>query len=208
MVLKSLGAKVNWGVALGVLLWLSTSCAFKTPPTVLKLAPLPEDGNICRVAVLPFANQTEYNQADDIFGRVFVTELINSGNYQVAQEGDVRKFFQQMQVLPGQLPHVEQMRGLADRLGVQIIVAGAVVEMQDKTMYGRRLDPTLAVIIRIIEGSSGRTLWTTYNRREGRQYRKIMHFGLVNTATELAKRVSAEIAEAWLEEGLRKCSDL
>lgn len=186
---------------------MATSCAFKDSPTVLKQGPLPDGGKICRVAVLPFVNQTEYKQADDIFSRVFVSELTNAGNYQVAQEGDVRKFYQQMRVLPNQMLGVEQLRALADMLGVQIIIAGTVVEMQGKNDFGQRLDPSIAVVLRIIEGASGRTLWATYNRREGVQYRQIMHFGLVNSVTSLAKHVSAEIVEAWHKEGFLKCTE-
>lgn len=184
-----------------------SACSFKDSPTVLKQGPLPDGGKICRIAVLPFFNQTEYKQGDDIFLRVFVSELTNSGNYQVAQEGDVRKFYQQMQVLPNQMLGVEQLRALADMLGVQVIVAGTVVEMQDKSDFDQRLDPSIAVVLRIIEGASGRTLWATYSRREGIQYRQIMHFGLVNSVTSLAKHVSAEIVEAWNKEGFNKCTE-
>lgn len=184
-----------------------SSCSFKESPTVLKQGPLPDGGKICRVAVLPFFNQTGYKQADDMFSRVFVSELTNTGNYQVAQEGDVRKFYQQMHVLPNQVLGVEQLRAMADMLGVQVIIAGTVIEMQDKSDFNQRLDPSIAVVLRIIEGSSGRTLWATYNRREGIQYRQIMHFGLVNSLTSLAKHVSAEIVEAWNKEGFLKCTE-
>jgi TolB-like protein len=182
------------------------SCSLREPPAVLKLAELPDGGNICRIAILPFINQSEYSQADDIFGRVFASELINAGNYQVAQEGDVRRFFKQLQILPNQLPNIEQLRALADRLEAQIVISGVIVEMRDKNKYDRRLDPAVTVILRIIEGDSGRTLWATYHRREGNQYRKTMHFGLVNTVAALAKRVSGEIASSWQKEGLLKCS--
>jgi len=184
---------------------LTSACSLKTAPTVLQQGPLPDGGKVCRVVVLPFVNQTTYKQADDIFARVFVSELVNSGNYQVAQEGDVRKFYQQMQVLPSQVPGAEQLRSLADTLGAQVIIAGTVVEMRDKGESGQRLDPSIAVVIRIIEGASGRTLWVTYNRREGVQYRTVMHFGLVNSVTSLAKHVSAEIVEAWHKEGFLEC---
>jgi TolB-like protein len=188
-------------------LGLASACSFKDKPTVLKQGPLPEAGEICRIAVLPFVNQTAYKQGDDIFARVFISELVNKGGYRVAQEGDVRKFYQQMALLPTQGPSVEQLRALADLLDVQVIVAGTVVEMQDKSRYGQRLDPSVAVIVRIIEGSSGRTLWASYIRREGSQYRRIMHFGLVNSLTSLARHASAEIVAEWQKQGFKKCTE-
>lgn len=190
-------------------LWLglASACSLKDTPTVLKQGALPDQGKICRIAVLPFVNQTAYKQGDDIFARVFVSELVNKGGYQIAQEGDVRKFYQQMQLLPTQGPSVEQLRAMADLLDVQVIVAGTVVEMQEKSKYGQRLDPSVAVIVRIIEGVSGRTLWASYIRREGKQYRKVMHFGLVNSLTSLARHSSAEIVAEWQKQGFQKCSE-
>lgn len=187
-----------------LLIMLLSSCAFKQPPTILKQGPLP-GGDICRIAVLPFVNQTAYREADDIFARVFVSELVNSGNYQVSQEGDVRKFLQQMQILPSQVPDIEQLRAMADRLGAQVVISGTITEMKDTSEYGQHLEPSVAVVIRVIDGDSGRTLWSTYSRREGQQYRRIMHFGMVNSITSLAKNVSSEIVEAWHREGFKKC---
>ena len=186
---------------------LVSACSLREAPTVLKQGQLPNGGKICRVAVLPFVNQSGYVVGDDIFARVFASELANLGNYQVAQEGDVRKFFQQMQVLPNQRLNIEQLRALADRLGAQVIISGTIVEMRDMNESERVLNPSIAVIVRIIEGDSGRTLWASYNRREGTQYRKIMHFGLVNSVTSLAKHMSSEIVAAWQKEGFGKCAE-
>lgn len=189
-----------------VLTALTSSCSFREPPVLMKMAPLPDDGLICRVAVLPFANEASYSQADNIFGRVFVSELINTG-FLLSQEGDVRKILKQMMVIPGLMPSVEQLRAIADRLGVQVIVIGSVVEMRDKDRYGQKLDPSAAVILRIIEADSGRTLWTTYARREGKEYRKVMHFGLINSVTALSEKMAAEIIETWFEGGVKKCAE-
>ena len=183
------------------------SCAFHDRPNIMKMAELPNQGKICRIAVLPFSNQTGYPLADTIFYRVFVAELLENGHYLISQEGDVRKIYRQMRVIVGQSPDIEQVRALAGRLGAQLIISGSVLEMRDKTKYGRKLDPTMGVIIRIMDGESGRTLWTTFVRREGKEYRKILHFGVIHTVSALAARVSDEIIAAWFKEGLQKCSE-
>lgn len=189
------------------LLGFASACSFREKPTVLKQGALPDEGKICRIVVLPFVNQTGYPQADDILARVFISELVNKGGYQVAQEGDVRKFYQQMQLVPIQIPSVEQLRALADLLDAQVVISGTVVEMRGKSEVGQSLDPSLAVIFRVIEGSSGRTLWASYIRREGKQYRKIMHFGLINSLTSLASHASAEILAEWQKQGFKKCTE-
>jgi TolB-like protein len=176
-------------------------------PVVMEMIKLPFDGEICRIAVLPFTNQIDYKQGGDVFTRVFTSELITKGNYFVSQEGDVRKILQQMRMLPGETLSSEQIRALADRLGTQIVITGAVLEMRDKIKYGKKLDPSVAVVVRIMEASSGRTLWTTYNRAEGHQYRILMHFGVVNSINALAKKTSAEILDAWQKKGFKECTE-
>lgn len=191
-------------VLLPVFLW---SCATRQAPVVMELIELPLAGEICRIAVLPFTNQIEYKEGGDVFTRVFTSELIAKGNYIVSQEGDVRKILQQMRMFPGETLSSEQIRAVADRLGTQIVITGAILEMRDKTKYGKKLDPSVAVVVRILEASSGRTLWTTYHRTEGSQYRTIMHFGVVNSINALAKKTSAEILAAWQKKGFKECTD-
>ena len=171
----------------------------------MKMAPLPDGGRVCQVAVLPFANQTRYSGGGPLLTRVFTSQFISSEVGQVALEGDVRKILMQLRVLPGQTPNIDQLKALADRLGVQFVIIGEIMEMRDKDRYGRRLDPALAVIVRIVDADSGRTFWTTYLKREGKNYQKIMHWGLENTITGLTDRVSKEIITAWRDGGLNKC---
>jgi TolB-like protein len=193
-------------VAVAALLLVTLgACGGITQPVLLKSGDLPFDGNICRIAVLPFANQTEHPSIERIFGRVFVSELLGAGNYQLAHEGDVRQILAQMRILPGLDLSSEQIRGLADRLGVQVVIAGAVLEVRSTGGDARDLNPSMAVVVRILEASSGRTIWVTYNRSEGSDYRLVMHFGLINTVSALAKKVSAELIDLWAKEGFKKC---
>lgn len=187
------------------LLMLLAGCAVKDSPSLLKLHQLPDDGRICRAAVLPFANQTDYPQGGAIVGKMFASELAEVGGVVLAPEGDIRKVLMQMQIVPGGVPPIELVRALADRLDAQVVITGTVVEMGDKLLGSQELNPSLAVIVRILESDSGRTMWTTYNRREGQDYGVIMHFGVINSVTELAKITSNEIVLKWFEEGMQKC---
>jgi TolB-like protein len=204
---KSALALKYWVVLVVLLLAGLVSCGIKQPPIIMEMAELPYGGEFCRIAVLPFTNQTEYPAAETIFTRVFTSELIANGNYVVAHEGDVRNILMQLRKLPGEVLSSEQLRALADRLGVQIVITGAVLEMRDRPGSGLSLDPSLAVVVRIMEASSGRTIWTTYNGSKGSQYRIFMHFGLVNSINALAKLSSAEIFKAWGKKGFKACPE-
>ena len=155
--------------------------------------------------MLPFSNQTDHSMAETIVARVFVSGLIAEGNYLVAHEGDVRRILTQMRKMPGAELSSEQIRGLADRLGVQIVISGTVLESRDWGETARQTGPSLAIVLRILEATSGRTIWTTYGRAEGNDYRIVMHFGVVNSISALAKKVSAEIIDVWRKEGFKKC---
>ena len=182
---------------------LSLSACGPKLPTLHKLTSLPQE-KTCRIAVLPFLNQTGYPEANAIFYRIFLAELVQSGRFDIVQEGDVRDVFHHLRVWPGHEPQKEQMKILGDRLGVKIVIAGTVVEMAE-VPEAKIINPTLAVSLKILDTESSQTIWCTFHRREGGQYRKVMHFGVVNTVTGLAHRVSQEILELWFKEGLKGC---
>lgn len=191
-----------WFVLLPLLL---SSCVFNRPPMILKSGELPYRGDICRIAVLPFSNQTDYKRIETVFGRIFVSELIEKGSYLVAHEGDVRRILTQMGMLVGSELSSEQIRGLADRLGAQVVISGSILETRDDMGLGS--DPSLAVVVRLLEASTGRTVWITYARSTGKDYRIVMHFGGANSLSALAKRISADIIDKWEKEGFKKCTE-
>ncbi|MEA2083878.1 MAG: hypothetical protein U9O82_06480, partial [Thermodesulfobacteriota bacterium] len=157
-------------------------------------------------AVLPFVNETDFELGGLIFYRIFMSELVTSGNYVVSQEGDIRKIYRQLNITPKEMPTFEQIRILANRLDVQLFVTGRVVDMAE-IVGGQESRPSLAVDIRIIQADPARILWTTHHRSEGERYRKVMHYGMENTVTGLAKRVSGEILELWFSEGFNRCME-
>lgn len=168
---------------------------------VLGEAPKP----ICRIAVLPFVNTTDYALGDAIVYRIFVAELNRLGVFTVAQEGDVRRILRQMKLTPQETPGHEQTLVLADRLGVDAIITGEIVDMHEEE-GAQDSDPLLAVDLKLLATGSNKPLLTTYHRRRGEDYRKVMHFGLVDTMTSLAVRVSDEILEIWFAKGLKPCA--
>lgn len=186
-------------------LFVFSGCiASSDQPKLQQLTQLPR--NICKIAVVPFLNESEMSRGDVIFYRVFVAELNKSQDYVVVQEGDVRKIYRQMRISPKENASLEQMIIIADRLGVDALIRGTIVLMKEDE--GRmNTEPELAVDLQLIDASTGKTILTTYHARTGEEYRKVMHFGLVNTITELCGRVAQEVLEIWKEKGLSKCPD-
>lgn len=183
---------------------LSTSgCVSHTSPTEFQqLKKLSHQ--ICQIAVLPFFNDTEYTQGGIIFYRIFLSQLNKSGDFDVVQEGDVRKIYRQMKINPKQTPTLEQTLILADHLNLQAVVVGKVVLMEEQK-GSLQTEPKLAVDLKLLDATTGNIILTSYLNKSGEDFRKVMHFGLVNNITELAKLVSDEILDTWRENGVTGC---
>ncbi|MCB2183803.1 MAG: hypothetical protein KQH63_17375 [Desulfobulbaceae bacterium] len=181
------------------------SCSGPSGPIVQRYAPL-EQERLCKVALLPFVNNTRFNQGNTIVQRIFGSELARIAGVEVVREGDVRKVYPQLRIYPNQVPDVDQIRILGSRLGVDYLILGTVSAMEEN-FSEQHVNPLLALNLEVHEAQSGRVMWTTYHKKEGRDYRTIMHFGLVNTVTELCRVMSQEILDMWFSEGLKKCGE-
>lgn len=159
---------------------------------------------ICNVAVFPFVNDTKYSQGGVIFYRVFNSQLIKKTSFNVIQEGDVRKVFRQLKIPPVDTANLEQTIIVADRLGLDAVIVGKVIIMEEKH-GGLETEPELAVEVKMLDGDTGNTILTSYKHKWGNDYRKVMHFGLVNNTTELASLVAEEIISKWQENGVKGC---
>lgn len=165
-------------------------------------------GPVCRVAVLPFLNDSDYPLADAIFAKVFAAQLNSAGNYLFAQEGDVLKIYQQLRILPGEAPTPEQLQLVASRLDSQLLITGTVIEMRENPGLGGGINPVLAVDVLLRDGKSSEPLWGAYHRRQGVDYRTAMHFGTIQTVTGLSRQVAEEIINLWFKKGLPRCDVL
>jgi TolB-like protein len=163
-----------------------------------------EGVSACAVALLPFTNASRFEQGDLISQRVFAAELNRVGGIAVASEGDVQNIYRELRIFPNQPPDIEQIRVLGSRLDVQLLISGRITEMEER-MGDNYVNPVLALTLQVYDAKSGKTMWTTYHRREGSDYRTVMHFGLVNSVTQLSRIMSDEIIEEWFAEGMKQC---
>ncbi len=189
-------------------LLLSMTACSTTHPTLDKKTESVVPGNEkpCSVAFLPFFNDSPYDQGGLIMQRVFAAELGRLAGTDISSDADVQTVFSEQHIFPKQAPNIEQIRILGSRLGVQRIISGRVLEMEE--IAGEQyVIPKLTLTLQVYDAATGKLLWTTYHRRAGDDYRKIMHFGLVNTVTQLSRIMSDEIIQEWLTEGMQQCGN-
>jgi len=178
---------------------------FEQLPLHMQMAPLPP-GPVCRVAVLPFLNDSDFPLGDAIVSKVFAAQLNNSGNYLVIQEGDILMAYQQLRILPNEPPSLEQLRILADRISAQLLITGIIMEMrEDRGEYGS-INPMIVMELHIRDGTTGEILWKIFHRRQGADYKKTMHFGTIHSVTALSRQMAEEIINLWFEKGLTQCN--
>lgn len=185
-----------------VSLLILVSCASSLPRT--KVTSGIKKGSICKIAIIPFENETAYKLGGELVTKAFIAVLVKEG-WQVTPEGDVRKILLQERIFPGEEPSLSFYSLIKERLDVDVVIKGRVVEMKMK-MIERETIPVIALWIEGIDANTGKLLWSSYHRRQGDHYRKFLHFGVVRTMTELARRIAIETASQWKKKGL-KCEE-
>ena len=196
-----MGTKAINLMVISLVLFVS-GCASKYP--VLDMVkPLP-DSMTCRVALLPFYYQGKFDQGRDIFYKAFYDALKNIGGFDIVQEGDLKKVYQQLRLYKGSIPDETHLQIIGNRLDAQLIILGEILRISEVDS-GSLVDTHMTAKATLYEASTGNVLWSTYHRRQGEEYRKIMHYGRVNTITGLSRRMATEIVKKWKEEGLNQC---
>ncbi len=191
-------------VIIGVFLAVATCLSCSSSPLLVQKKKEYAGNGVCRAAILPFVNASRFDQGDVVFQRIFATQMSGATGIDIVAEGDVRKLYAELRIYPNTFPDIEQLRVLGSRLKADLLIGGRVVEMEEK-MGGNFVNPVLSVDMQTYDGRSGEILWTTYHRREGKEFRKVMHFGLVNTITQLSRIMADEIVHVWTEEGVKQC---
>jgi len=161
---------------------------------------------VCRIALLPFSNETRFPVGGLLLYRVFQAELVTTRIYEVVSEGDVRKLLVQYRILPGDVPGKEFYEALVKSLGVDAVIEGRVIQMEEVHEQGE-VEPRLAFWVELRDAKTREVIMAAYNSGKGGDYRKVMHFGVVSSLTELARKMCHEVLEKWRKEGLRGCGD-
>ncbi len=172
------------------------------------MATLPNDGQqICSVAVFPFTNETSYKGADLLAYRVFVAELVRTGLFDVMLEGEVRSFFRENRILLGSVVIRDFYVKMGKTMGVDGVILGTVLAMDEEVEGKDTVIPKASIRLELIRIKDGRPVVTSYHRRSGDDFRKIMHVGVVQTIPDLMSRMTKEVVWEWKEEGLMGCAN-
>ena len=161
----------------------------------------------CRIAVLPFLNDSDFPQGGILIQKVFAAQLQSSGEHLLTPEGDIVKAYQQLYLLPRDTPTLAQLRIIGDRLNAPLLLTGIVLEMREGRSEHQAVNPQMVLELELRDPSTGEILWTTLHRRKGTDYNKTMHFGTLHTVTGLSRQMAEEIINLWHEKGFSQCNE-
>lgn len=153
---------------------------------------------IKKVAVLPLNNLTDDKYAGEKFKSIIVMDILESGAFEVAEEGEVNKavadVFREMGFREGELValDIESIKRISEKVGVQALFIGSV----DSYGQGRGGGSQYAIVslsLRLVESNSGITLWRGFDSEKGSSLMRSV-FGIeqkneIELSRELSKKV-------------------
>ncbi len=142
------------------------------------------------VTVLPFDNVTSDKLAGERVQRIFVSELLNLGAFDVVEPGLALRHVRKEQLDVASLTP-DEVKKLGKELKVQAIFVGALVEY-DEGKGGSTPSPRVTIQLKLIETEKGKTLWSI-SRTGGGASLSGRLFGIGgSTAMEAAENVIRE----------------
>ncbi len=111
-----------------------------------------------RVAMLPLEDLSGQVEASDGFTRMVFAELVQSGTCRVTDSGAVLETMDSLSIRDGNSLTRDQLRTLAERLGVDFVLTGTLLESTTmKTGDGEV--PVVGAALKLIEVATARVVW-------------------------------------------------
>jgi TolB-like protein len=136
-----------------------------TGPTVY-IHPNADFSSLKKVAVLPFDNLTQDRFAADKVQKIFTTELLSLGAFEVIEPGQVLKALRDQRIEAPAGMTAAEIKKVGEALGAQALIFGTVVDFGE-SRSGTTPSPEVTVQLRLAETQSGLTLWSVSHTRGG-----------------------------------------
>jgi hypothetical protein len=149
--------------AVVLLLSLLLACSSTTTKYVHPNADL---GAIHRVAVLPFENLTNDRTAGEKLQKVFLTEVLALGIFDVVEPGLVAKELKAMRLETLDAVGPAEAKRLGEAIKADGFFYGSVVDFAE-TRSGSTPAPQVTIQLRLVEATSGVTVWSAGRTRSG-----------------------------------------
>ena len=143
---------------------LSLGCSSTLEPTQFTNPDI-DFGFVERVAVLPFQNLSNDQQAGFRATRLMITELLASGAVDVVEPGEVEGALAKIRGRPSQ-PSIEEIVGLGQSLEVQAVIMGTVAQ-SEILRSGAVGIPAVTLDAQMVETETGAIVWAATHTEKG-----------------------------------------
>ena len=187
-----------------LLLMVITSCS-GSQRTITRVAGQVSGVRVCRVALLPFVNESRSPQLGAQAHSVFYSEIVKSGLFRVEPEGDLQLFYYRNRIRPNEIRDRTFFTSLSQQLEVEGVVVAYIRESNLVAGSSGSRSSFVSLQVELHDARSGRLLLSSFLRRTGDDYTKVLHFGVVDTVSGLLQRMAQEIITEWQEKGVSGC---
>ncbi len=137
---------------------LIAGCAANRPTTFVH--PEYDFSTVERIAIIPFENLSTEQGTGGYMTRVFMTELLATGAFDIVEPGEVARVLSTIgQIRTAELD-LSQLKKLGDELKVHAVIFGSVGE-SSQYRGGSGSSHLISVDARMVDCQSGTTVWTS-----------------------------------------------
>ncbi len=162
--LAYLGQSRVWALAAIIILALSGCAAPQNESTFVRRNT--DLRYVKKVAVLPFANNTENKFAGQRIRDITTTQILAMGIFDVVDKGVVDSALREMAIGQGKPMGTPILKRLGQRLGVQAFIYGTVNDI-GSSRSGQFSYPEVSLTLKLIDGASAEVLWQSSAHRNG-----------------------------------------
>lgn len=145
------------------LLLLATSCGHAVTQYVHPNADL---AALKTVAVLPFENLSADRTAGDKVQKIFSSELLATGAFNVVEPGLVSKTLKSARIETTESLGPADFKKLGEELKADAVFMGTVVDFAE-SRSGQTPTPDITIQLRLVESQTGATVWSASRSKSG-----------------------------------------
>lgn len=143
-----------------------TSCAKEPPQKGVFFNEMVDFASIQTVAVLPFQNLTDSDDAAPRVRDVFMGMLLATQAVYVLPPGEVYRGITRVGMLNPAAPSIDEIKSLAGILNNDVVITGVVREYQT-VRAGASMANLISVSLQIIETQTGTIIWSASSTKGG-----------------------------------------
>jgi len=143
-----------------------TGCALNKPQQGVFFNELVDFASIQTVAVMPFENFTNNQDAAERVRDVFMGMLLATEAVYVLPPGEVQRAISRVAMVNPSAPSIDEIKGLAGILGVDVVITGVVREYQ-LLRSGATSANVISLSMQMIETETGTIIWSASSTKGG-----------------------------------------